>query len=38
MTNVITPKRPDTADAMLLISALEAQLEPLNRFYEKWIG
>ncbi len=26
---IITPERPDTADAMLLITELEAQLEPL---------
>ena len=29
MTTVITAERPDTADAMTLISELEAQLEPL---------
>src|SRR5689334_20484555 len=29
MTTVITAERPDTTDAMLLISELEAQLEPL---------
>lgn len=29
MRTVITAERPDTADAMLLISELEAQLEPL---------
>ena len=29
MTIVITAERPDTTDAMLLISELEAQLEPL---------
>ena len=29
MTPIITLERPDTADAMLLISELEAQLEPL---------
>jgi ribosomal protein S18 acetylase RimI-like enzyme len=29
MTTVITAERPDTADAILLISELEAQLEPL---------
>ena len=29
MTTVITAERPNTADAMLLISELEAQLEPL---------
>lgn len=32
MMTVITPERPDTADALLLISELEAQLEP---FYPK---
>ena len=29
MTTVITTERPDTVDAVLLISELEAQLEPL---------
>jgi len=29
MSTVITAERPDTADAILLISELEAQLEPL---------
>ncbi len=29
MTTVITAERPDTADGILLISELEAQLEPL---------
>jgi GNAT superfamily N-acetyltransferase len=29
MSTVITPERPDTADALALIAELEAQLEPL---------
>jgi putative acetyltransferase len=29
MTTVITPERPDTVEAMLLISELEAHLDPL---------
>ena len=29
MKTIITAERPDTADAMLLISELEAQLDPL---------